>query len=166
MKLKIGDLKIEQMDYDKAKQISKWTYDEPYSIYSMEESENCIDELLSGLYFSAVDEAKNLIGYYCFGKAAQVPAGNQFGVYSDKKFMDIGLGIKPNLCGQGIGLYFLNKGLEYGKNKLNVKEIRLTVAVFNSRAIKVYEKAGFKKVDSFRRISQCGETEFLVMVLC
>jgi hypothetical protein len=89
------------MRHDEAKQISRWIYEEPYSVYSMDESDNCIKELLNGNYFSALDNKNNLVGYYCFGESAQVPIENQFGVYESRGITDIGLGIKPNLCGQG-----------------------------------------------------------------
>lgn len=158
------ELNIKQMNYNEAKQISKWIYKEPYSIYSMDESDSCINELLNG-YYSVSDGENNLIGYYCFGESAQVPAGNLFGVYDIKDITDIGLGIKPDLCGQGFGTNFLYSGLDFARNKLSAKEFRLTVANFNKRAIKVYERIGFKKVDSFERISEFGKTEFEVMIL-
>lgn len=160
------ELNVKQMNYNEAKQISKWIYKEPYSIYSMDGSDNCIDELLNGTYFSASDEENNLIGYYCFGESAQVPVGNQFGAYNCKDIIDIGLGINPNLCGQGLGLKFFNSGLDYARNNLSAKRFRLTVATFNQRAIKVYQKAGFEKSNSFERITKTGKIDFWVMILC
>lgn len=157
-------MNIKSMNYDEAKQISEWIYEEPYSIYSMDESDECIDELLNGTYFLVVDKENNIIGYYCFGESAQVPAGNEFGVYNFKDIVDIGLGIKPNLCGQGLGLKFLCNGLNFAKNKLSAKKIRLTVATFNQRAIKTYKNAGFEKMYSFERVSEIGKIEFWVMI--
>jgi RimJ/RimL family protein N-acetyltransferase len=159
------ELNIKQMNCEKAKQISKWIYKEPYSIYSMDESKTCINELLNGYYYSASDIENNLVGYYCFGESAQVPVGNQFGVYDLKDITDVGLGIKPDLCGQGLGDKFFVSGLDFARNKLSAKEFRLTVATFNQRAIKVYQRVGFKKVNSFDRISEFGKTEFWVMIL-
>lgn len=159
------ELHIKQMDYKEAKQISEWSYEDPYSIYSMDGSDDCIDELLNGNYYSASDNENNIIGYYCFGESAQVPAGNQFNVYNDKEVMDIGLGINPDLCGKGLGLKFFSNGLEFARNNLSVKDFRLTVAAFNERAIKVYKRAGFKKANSFERVLQSGSIEFGVMIL-
>ena len=158
-------LNIKQMSYDNAKEISKWVYKEPYSIYSMDESDDCINELLNGEYFSVSDKDNNLVGYYCFGKSAQVPVGNKFGVYDLKDIADIGLGIKPDMCGKGLGFRFLSGCLDFARNAQSTKDFRLTVAAFNQRAIKVYERAGFKKVSSFERISDSGKIEFWVMVL-
>lgn len=156
---------ISQMNYEVASEISKWIYEEPYSIYSMDGSDGCIDELLNGYFFFVSDEESNLLGYFCFGQSAKVPVGNQFGVYTDDDIIDIGLGIKPSLCGQGLGFDFLSHCLEFAKNKLAAKRFRLTVASFNERAIKIYERIGFKKVHSFIRVSENGEMEFFVMTL-
>jgi [ribosomal protein S18]-alanine N-acetyltransferase len=156
---------IMEMKYNEAKQISSWVYQEPYSIYSNDGSESCIEELLNGQYFSVTDIENNLIGFYCFGEAAQVPAGRQSDVYHEKDVIDIGLGIRPDLCDQGIGFEFLSSGLEFAKSGLASKRFRLTVASFNKRAIKVYERIGFEKVSSFKRIAGIEEMEFEVMIL-
>lgn len=157
------DLNIKPMELDAAVQISKWIYGEPYSLYSMDGSNDCINELMDGYYYSAVDKGNNLIGYYCFGEAAKVPAGNKFGVYDKVNYTDIGLGIKPDMCGNKIGFDFLTAGLDFAARELGAKGFRLTVAAFNKRAIKVYERLGFKRVNSFKRISENGEMEFWVM---
>ena len=156
---------IKQMNNDEAKQASKWIYEEPYSIYSMDESDDTINELMNGHYYSVLDEAENLVGYYCFGESAQVPAGNEFGVYDSAYMTDIGLGIKPDLCGQGLGLRILSSGIDFARDTLSVMGFRLTVATFNKRAIKTYQRVGFKKVNSFERASENGNLEFWVMVL-
>ena len=159
------ELKIARMHYNEAKQISKWIYKAPYSIYSMDGSDDCITELIQGNYYSVTDENNLLIGYYCFGESAQVPAGKQFGVYDSNDLTDIGLGINPDLCGQGLGLDFFREGLVFARTHLSAKRFRLTVAAFNQRAINVYQKAGFEKSDSFTRLAENSKTEFLVMRL-
>lgn len=156
---------IKQMNYDNAKKISKWIYQDSYSIYSMDGSDDCIKELLEGLYYSVTDNKDNIIGYYCFGEAARVPAGKQFGVYDNNDIIDIGLGISPNLCGMGLGYDFLRNGLDFAQNQLSAKGFRLTVASFNQRAVKVYRRVGFQIAASFERVSKDNNVEFLIMVL-
>ncbi|MDI9215812.1 MULTISPECIES: GNAT family protein [Clostridium] len=156
---------IKQVTDNEARKISKWIYKEPYSIYSLDGNNNCIRELLNGDYYSAVDMKNSIVGYYCFGRSAQVPIGHKYGVYNNKSIMDIGLGINPEFCGQGLGKEFLKIGLDFAREEFNVKEFRLTVASFNKRAIKVYERVGFRKVYSFMRISHINAIEFDVMIL-
>lgn len=156
---------IKQISPNEAALVSKWTYEKPYSNYSMDESEECINELLNGFYFSVTDSKNDILGYYCFGESAQVPAGRQFGCYSCKDFLDIGLGLNPDLCGRGNGYEFLCDGIKFARDHFSADKYRLTVAAFNKRAIKVYERAGFVKVDSFQRVLESGGMEFWVMTL-
>lgn len=57
----------------------------------------------------------------------------------------IGLGMKPNLTGRGKGVEFVKAGIAYAKSKYNPKQIILSVAIFNQRAIKVYKKMDLRK---------------------
>jgi len=157
------NLIIDTMTVEAATKISRWTYPAPYSVYSRNESDACRDELLGDNYFSVYDADENLMGYYCLGEAARVPAGKAFGVYEDPRFTDIGLGLNPALCGQGRGLDFVIAGLNFVRKRFAVTGFRLTVAAFNQRAIKVYEKAGFRQVNSFVRSAPPGKMEFLIM---
>jgi len=157
--------KIKPMDYNKAKEVSQWTYEGELSFYSMDGSHECIEELLNGEYFCVTDSEDNLIGYYCFGDSAIVPKGKSLGAYNELDVEDIGLGMNPKLCGQGLGKSFLINGLEFARDNLAAKRFRLTVASFNKPAIKVYERAGFIKVKSFVVESNGKEVEFWVMTL-
>lgn len=154
---------IKEMSKDYAMDISTWTYKEPYNIYNGDKSEEFINELLDGSYFSVIDEKDCLVGFYCFGIAAQVPAGKEYHVYDDIGFVDIGLGMRPDLCGNGQGFDFLIKGLEFAKNRFSTKKFRLTVASFNKRAIRLYEKLGFTKTVTFERKILDNSLTFLVM---
>ncbi|MGM9989032.1 MAG: GNAT family N-acetyltransferase [Bacillaceae bacterium] len=156
-------LYVKQMSMEEARQIATWTYEKPYTMYSMDEA--CIPELLQGDYFAVTNSENKLIGYYCFGESAQVPAGRRTGAYVANNVVDVGLGINPELCGRGLGFEFLNKGLQFARNELDATKFRLTVAAFNQRGINVYERVGFKKVYSFQRISEMEAIDFFVMVL-
>lgn len=159
------EVNIKRINYLEACEISKWTYKYCYYIYGMDQSAKSISKLRNRSYFSVTDKQNNLLGYYCFGKYAQVQAAKRFGVYDDKNFTDIGLALRPNLCCKGLGFDFINNGLKFARNHFYAKDFRLTVASFNKRAIKVYERIGFRKVNSFKIISRLGKIEFWVMVL-
>lgn len=156
--------KIQQLTYEAAVEISRWSYPEPFSIYSNDGSQECIDELMDGSYYSVSDEVNNVIGYYCFGHSAQVPIGQKYGVYDDASYTDIGIGITPNLCGKGQGVAFFREGMEFAQKHLAADKFRLTVTAFNLRAITVYERLGFKSISSFKRATLEKEIEFLVMI--
>lgn len=155
---------IKEMNEKHAKEISTWTYNEPYTIYDGDESEEFTKEITDGSYFSVVDENGDLVGYYCYGESAQVPAGKLYGVYIEG-MLDVGLGMRPDLCGKGNGYDFFVNGLKFAQSKYSSMKFRLTVAAFNERAIKLYEKIGFVKTDTFVRALSEGDITFLVMVL-
>lgn len=133
---------VQSMNIEIASKIVKWVYEDPYSIYNFYDTREAIEELVNQNYH-AVFESNNLIGYFCFGYSARIPTEDDV-AYSIEA-LDIGLGMKPEICGKGLGYDFLKAGLTFAKeNFIGEKQvIRLTVAEFNQRAVNLYGKAGF-----------------------
>ncbi|SDJ76414.1 GNAT family N-acetyltransferase [Sediminibacillus albus] len=148
---------IEPMKEKDAMEISTWKYEEPYDLYSNDGSNSLLQELLDGSYYSASIQ-HSLIGYFCFGKSAQVPAGAEAGFYQEEA-LDIGLGLRPNLTGKGFGASFLKKGIDFAVDTRLPQKIRLTVAAFNQRAITVYQRHGFESTSAF----MSNNIEFIIM---
>ncbi|MHC0039562.1 GNAT family N-acetyltransferase [Pseudoneobacillus sp. C159] len=144
-----------EMTESLAKEALQWKYEPPYDFYSNELSEEALKELLNGAYVAVEDENKQVVGYYCTGVSAQVPKGNDYGAYSEEK-IDIGLGLKPVLTGQGQGKSFLR----FIMDQIGSENLRLTVASFNKRAIKLYENVGFTYQQNF----ESNGVNFQVMV--
>lgn len=133
---------IKSLTSDYASEISGWTYENEYSIYSFLKDDEAIAELLCGDYYACLDPDGSLTGYFCFGESARIPTVER-DVY-DSNMIDIGLGMKPDLCGKGLGLSFVKSGLDFAREHFGALQVRLTVAAFNKRAINVYGKAGFR----------------------
>jgi putative acetyltransferase len=55
-----------------------------------------------------------------------------------------GMGVKDSVVGQGVGSKLLTTALDLSDNWLNLKRIEITVFIDNTRAVKLYEKFGFK----------------------
>lgn len=55
-----------------------------------------------------------------------------------------GLAIHPSSAGKGYGLQMMNEIIELGKS-MGILRMDLSVAVFNDKAIALYEKVGFNK---------------------
>ena len=132
---------IEKMTNEHAEAISSWKYPNEYAIYSFNNDLETLHELMTENYYACLDRGNKLIGYFCFGKAAQIPTVED-NVY-DNNMLDIGLGLLPELCGQKVGRAFLISAMEYARANWGTVAFRLSVADFNIRAIKVYEKVGF-----------------------
>ncbi|WP_043932663.1 GNAT family N-acetyltransferase [Bacillus sp. EB01] len=141
-----------------AYEILYWHYEPPYDFYNSDPSPEGMKELFENTYVVLVDENGNLVGFYCKGPAAQVPAGREFKAYPEG-FIDVGLGMNPKLTGRGFGKEFFSFIL----NDISLEHpgctFRLTVAAFNLRAITLYRKEGFKEICRF----QSGFIEYIVM---
>ena len=146
-----------------AQAVSRWRYDGPYSVYNG--SPDAVPSLLEPryLYHSVRDELGELVGYFCFGEDARVSAGRTSGLYDREDALDVGLGMRPDLTGRGLGEEFVRAGLQFAEGNYSPPAFRLTVATFNQRAISVYEQAGFKRVETFGAIRLNGEREWLLM---
>ncbi|MGG2017754.1 GNAT family N-acetyltransferase [Bacillus sp. S10(2024)] len=142
-------MNIHNLTIEEAEEINTWQYEAPYELYSFTGEGETLKELLDGTYYGVCDEQDELIGYFCFGDNAQVPGGREAKLYTGEHVIDIGLGMKPVLTGNGLGISFLQAGLQFAKDKFRPEKIRLSVAAFNERAIHLYMKAGFQKKVSF-----------------
>lgn len=151
------------MTKEYASQICSWKYDEPYSIYNLDGSDETINELMSDEYYCTLNSKNTLIGFICSGNSARVPGGYPAGIYNNDKLVDIGLGLDPDLTGKGKGVDFLSHALRFLNTHHNAQQFQLVVATFNERAINVYERVGFKKEVHFTSMINGQETEFVSM---
>lgn len=156
-------LKIEKMTEQDAFQIFIWKYTAPYDWYNLEGDDTCLNEFLEDSYYVAKDEGNRLVGFFCYGTSAQVSSGQRLGFYEDETYLDIGLGMNPLLCGKGYGASFLELGMQYATKTLGAHKFRLTVADFNERAIKMYQKVGFHEIGVFEARNQVEHIRFRVM---
>ena len=149
---------MKQITPSDARTISCWRYEEPYSIYDGDPTS--VDAILQprSSYHSVHDESGDLAGYFCFGEDAQVASGRRLGLYGAEPALDLGLGMRPDLTGRGLGEAFVYAGLRFARETYSPPAFRLTVAAFNRRAIRVYERTGFETVETFG-----AEEEWLLM---
>ncbi|WP_064093965.1 GNAT family N-acetyltransferase [Rossellomorea aquimaris] len=126
------------MEY--VKEIDSWNY------------EGFIEEVLMTPYFNSFEKSGTLIGPGgCDGFVAFIDneAAGLFEFNIKGSTMEIGLALKPDLVGKGLGVKFVNQGIEFGIEHYNRKlnNIKLVVDSENKAAICVYEKVGFKRVE-------------------
>lgn len=150
-------LYMEKLNADAARNILSWRYEQPYDFYNNELTPEAISEMLEESYFSVIDDHKELVGFFCVGRSAQVP--NDSFTYT-QEYIDIGLGMKPEFTGQGNGVLFFTAILNRMDRMYGKSSKRLTVAKFNERAIRLYEKLGFSRETEFVK----GSTVFIVMI--
>lgn len=148
------------MNEDYARKIANWSYSGSYSLYSLTDNEETIRELMNGQHFVFLTmDKQEIVGFFCTGESARVSLIED-DIYTDD-FLDVGLGMRPDLCGKGLGYNFLLTGLEFLSKEYRTESFRITVLAKNIRAIKLYNKVGFKQV----RIARHRKTidEFLIL---
>jgi RimJ/RimL family protein N-acetyltransferase len=61
------------------------------------------------------------------------------------------MSVRPDLTGQGRGHTYVSALLNFARRTFAPAAFRVTVAKFNKRALRVWEKAGFRPMQTFRR---------------
>jgi len=154
-------LSVRELTEADIQQIAAWRYEEPYDLYNI--SAQALQEFRNGLYRALVTPNDELKGFVCWGTSAQVRGVRDRGHYDDESLLDMGLGMHPDLTGCGLGASFVNACLKWLAQTFAPAGFRLTVASFNRRAIRVYQKAGFEMTALCKTPTTKGEFEFTVM---
>ena len=147
-------LTIRQMTQADAEEIAAWRYEPPYSFYDATADEDDLRLLLDaesreGRNFGVCDDDGTLVGFFEYKpRAADV---------------ELGLGLRPDLTGRGLGVEFVEAALAFGRERFRPAAFRLAVATFNRRAIRVYERAGFEPVREYDHATNGGIHRFLEM---
>lgn len=139
------------MTNEVALEIVEWEYDGEYSFYDIQNDIDDLDEFLNPFkwnHYAAIYEDEKLVGYFTFNP-------------SDLHEVEIGLGLRPELTGKGKGYSFLQYAIDIALKWYEPKKLIVNVAEFNNRAIRVYEKSGFKRVSQFQQKTNGGEYPFV-----
>ena len=147
---------IEPLTQSDAETIATWHYDGEYAFYDAEADADDLAELLDPSLrgesmYGVRNGAGELVGFFAF----QITGG----------VVDYGLGLRPDLTGKGSGADFVRAGLDFAQSRFSPKTIQLHVAAFNKRAIKVYQRIGFREVEHYMNRTNGGEFEFVRMEL-
>jgi RimJ/RimL family protein N-acetyltransferase len=140
-------LAIEPATPELFEEIGAWRYPPPYDFYDGD-----VEPVLNPeRFYAARDGDRDLVGFlYYEDKGAGV--------------LEIGLGLRPELTGRGLGLDFFRAGLAFARERLGARRVVLNVAAFNERAVRVYERGGFRRTGTHvRSFERWGEVEFVEM---
>ena len=125
--------------------VDAWSYDPPYDFYDGED-----EPVLNTERFFVVRDGDEIVAFY----------------YLDARqdSVEIGLGLRPDLTGKGLGLEFFLEGVAFAHDRFPGRRVTLNVAAFNERAITIYERAGFRRTgEHTRTFDRWGEVPFVEM---
>ena len=79
--------------------------------------------------------------------------------------ISIGIGVRPDCCGKGHGCRILKETCQALRARFPGKPLVLAVRTWNLRAIRCYQKAGFRAEGGpYEAVTPCGRGEFIRMV--
>jgi ribosomal-protein-alanine N-acetyltransferase len=139
-----------------AEAVAAWRYPGVYGFYDFTADPGdlalLLDPALRGDDYHAADgEDGRLAGFF------QVEQGTES--------VELGLGLRPDLCGRGLGEGFARLGIDLIRRLHGPVRITLAVAAFNARAITVYERCGFAETGRHVRHTSGDDWEFVDMEL-
>ena len=139
-----------------ANDIANWHYDGVYSFYDMAADTDDLRIFADtanwhNVIRAVLNEDDELVGWASF--------------HTENDEFWLSLGLRPGLTGQGLGEEFVTQCIEYAVSQYRLPEhtIKLAVALFNQRAIKVYQRAGFIETGRTIRDTHIGQVEFIEM---
>lgn len=148
---------ITELSEQDAVLMSQWVYGGKYVVYNCPPWDKvkgqgwaiADSEKRRSQFRKVVDQSGHYIGYFRF-----FPAEGK---------IKIGLGMNPEYCGKHMGPEFVSLIIKYIKNTYNGMPIELEVRDFNKRAIKCYERCGFKTIGEKHIETPMGNDKFIVM---
>jgi [ribosomal protein S18]-alanine N-acetyltransferase len=151
----VPEFTIRPMTAADAHAVAAWRYPGEYSFYDADADPDDLAELLDPVeweqrYFAADEIAQHELAGFLMVKLTGPVA-------------EIGLGLRPDLTGHGLGESFLRTCLRFASAALGAQSYTLAVAAFNHRAITVYERAGFQEVERFEHFTNGGLHAFIRM---
>ena len=136
-----------------ARAIAGWRYPGEYAFYDADADPADLAELLDpvewGTRYFAADAADELVGHVV--------------VKLDSGVAEIGLGLRPDLTGRGLGGEFVAAALRFAHEALGATSYALAVAAFNRRAVAVYERAGFRETERYLHACNGAFHDFIRM---
>lgn len=116
----------------------RWRYPDPYELYDLGLAPLLVATTLRG-------PISALAGVSYFAAATDDdPLAGILSLTRREREIEIGVGLRPDLTGRGLGLPFLLDTLALARERYHPDVFSLYVATFNRRAITVYERAGFR----------------------
>lgn len=149
---------LDGMTEEDGQAVCGWIYPAPYDRYRWPSWETMKrqgkefgdTDIRKAQYLSARNERGELVGYVQLFKLDRT--------------IRIGLGLRPDCCGKGLGTIVTRMAVEEAKLRQPEAEVDLEVEQWNRRAIRAYEKAGFVVTDEYERKAAHGIVSVYCMV--
>jgi RimJ/RimL family protein N-acetyltransferase len=135
-------------------EVVAWHYEPPYDFYDLasdpEDAAAMSDPAQADHRRAVLDDDGSLVAFLWFDRHDEV--------------VEVGVGLRPDLTGRGLGEAVFQAQLDYASKQWHPETFRLFVAAWNERAIRLYERLGFREVRrEMRHFELVGDHEFVQM---
>lgn len=145
-----------------AREILSWRYAPPYDSYDLVSTPETLEDDIG--YFLASENRFHQIMHdgvpiagFSMGADGQVPGGD-YGADA----LDLGLGVRPDYTGRGLGGEIVRTVIDYAIESDAPRALRVTIAAFNTRAQRVWMREGFTEVSRFN--ADGSDTPFIIFI--
>lgn len=147
-------MRVEEWTEGHAREVEGWHYEPPYDFYDLAsdpaDAAEMRDPVRRERYRAILGEDGRLDAWWCFKPEDGV--------------VEVGLGLRPDLTSRGLGESFMRAQLEHAQKQWRPDKFTLFVAAWNERAIRLYERLGFREVGrEMRNFELVGRHEFVQM---
>ncbi|WP_394827120.1 GNAT family N-acetyltransferase [Pendulispora albinea] len=141
-----------------AEAIAQWRYEGPWSIYDPRPTDGPLEA--SDGYFAVVDAGGEgaLVGFACVGAEARVP-----GLSEEPGVVDVGVGMRPDLVGRGLGGGFLGAVMDFVCRRFGASSLRAVVQSWNERSLRLTARLGFRVAGAITCVQEGRAVEYLVL---
>jgi RimJ/RimL family protein N-acetyltransferase len=147
-------MRVEPWTAAYARDVETWHYEPPYDFYDLASHPGDAAEMRAPArreHYRAVLGADGRLEAFWYFKARDA-------------VVEVGIGLRPDLTGRGLGESFMCAQLEHARGQWQPETFRLFVAAWNERAIRLYERLGFREVGrETRHFELAGRHEFVRM---
>jgi len=147
----VVNVDIHPLSRQQAEESATWRYDPPYDLYDLQPEHIPLLVDPANRYCAVCDESGQLVGTCCFGAEARVAGGDY--LEGEPAVLDVGVSMHPGRVGRGLGTGFVASILEFAQETFAPETLRVTIAEFNRRSQRTFQRLGFAETSRFTRNS-------------
>jgi RimJ/RimL family protein N-acetyltransferase len=142
-------MKVRQLTIEDGMDIAMWRYPGAWAVYDALEAPRADEG-----YWAVTGTDDRLVGFCCLGDAAR-PAGLDY----EPGTLDVAIGMRPELTGQGLGPELGKVAVDYALSVSDGRRLRCAVPRWNERGLEAARAAGFSPVGEHT----IGEQRYVLM---
>lgn len=153
----VHGLTVRPLEPRDAEAVASWRYEGPWNVYDPGPGDDPVSAAAG--YDAVVDGAGSIVGFVCVGQEARVP-----GLAEADGIIDIGVGMRPDLVGHGLGREFGAMVLDHVRGRFGDRPLRAVVQGWNERSLRLARGLGFRESGTHRCVQDGKEISYVVLV--